>query len=164
MLNLLWGKLFSCQNFIYGSRAYRTPISYMPRSWRSAPFTMISQLDPAFFHKVLDAPETQLRVILAEDRGQVIGLMTYYPMFHLHSATSGLNLHHLFIDERYRGQGCAQQFMEYLTNAAAEFGASYITVSADLKNEPAHPLYLSMGFKRVAMGGAFFEYRSATND
>ena len=27
------------------------------------------------FHKVLDAPETQLRVILAEDRGQVIGLM-----------------------------------------------------------------------------------------
>jgi GNAT superfamily N-acetyltransferase len=96
----------------------------MPRSWRSAPFTMISQLDPAFFHKVLDAPETQLRVILAEDRGQVIGLMTYYPMFHLHSATSGLNLHQLFIDERYRGQGCAQQFMEYLTNAAAEFGAS----------------------------------------
>jgi len=136
----------------------------MPRSWRSAPFTMISQLDPAFFHKVLDAPETQLRVILAEDRGQVIGLMTYYPMFHLHSATSGLNLHHLFIDERYRGQGCAQHFMEYLTNAAAEFGANYITVSADLQNEPAHPLYLSMGFKRVAMGGAFFEYRSATND
>lgn len=125
---------------------------------------MISQLDPAFFHKVLDAPETQLRVILAEDRGQVIGLMTYYPMFHLHSATSGLNLHHLFIDERYRGQGCAQQFMEYLTNAAAEFGASYITVSAGLQNEPAHPVYLSMGFKRVAMGGAFFEYRSATND
>ena len=125
---------------------------------------MISQLDPAFFHKVLDAPETQLRVILAEDRGQVIGLMTYYPMFHLHSATSGLNLHQLFIDERYRGQGCAQQFMEYLTNAAAEFGASYITVSADLQNETAHPVYLSMGFKCVAMGGAFFEYRSATND
>ena len=90
--------------------------------------------------------------------------MTYYPTFHLHSATSGLNLHQLFIDERYRGQGCAQQFMEYLTNAAAEFGASYITVSADLQNEPAHPVYLPMGFKRVAMGGAFFEYRSATND
>ena len=164
MLNLLWGKLFSCQNFIYGSRAYRTPISYMPRSRRSAHFTMISQLDPAFFHKVLDAPETQLRVILAEDRGQVIGLMTYDPMFHLHSATSGLHLHQLFIDGRYRGQGCAQQFMEYLNNAAAAFGASYISVSADLQNEPAHPVYLSTEFKRVAIGGAFFEYRSATND
>jgi len=77
-------------------------------------------------------------------------------MFRLHSRTSGLYLHQLLIDESYRGQGCAQQFMEYLTNAAAEFGASYITVSADLQNEPAHPLYLSMGFKRVAMGGAFF--------
>ena len=46
-----------------------------------------SKLDPAFFHKVLSDPETQLRVILAEDRGQVIGLMAYYPMFRLHSAT-----------------------------------------------------------------------------
>ena len=85
--------------------------------------------------------------------------MAYYPMFRLHSATSGLHLHQLFIDESYRGQGCARQFMEYLTNTAAEFGASYITVSADLQNEPAHQVYLSMGFKRVAMGGAFFEYR-----
>ena len=49
--------------------------------------------------------------------------------------------------------------MEFLTNAAAEFGASYITVSADLQNEPAHQVYLSMGFKRVARAGAFFEYR-----
>ena len=123
-----------------------------------------SKLDPAFFHKVLSDPETQLRVILAEDRGQVIGVMAYYPIFRLHSATSGLHLHQLFIDESYRGQGCARQFMEYLTNAAAEFGASYITVSADLQNEPAHQVYLSPGFKRVAMGGAFFEYRPAPND
>ena len=122
-----------------------------------------SKLDPAFFHKVLDDPETQLRVILAEDRGQVIGLMAYYPMFRLHSATSGLHLHQLFIDENHRGQGCARQFMDYLTNAAAECGASYITVSADLQNEPAHQVYLAMGFKRVAMGGAFFEYHPAPN-
>ena len=58
-----------------------------------------AKLDPAFFHKVLSDPEAQLRVILAEDRGQVIGLMAYYPMFRLHSATSGLHLHQLFIDE-----------------------------------------------------------------
>jgi len=122
-----------------------------------------SKLDPAFFHKVLNDTETQLRVILAEDRGQVIGLMAYYPMFRLHSATSGLHLHQLFIDESYRGQGCARQFMEYLTNAAAEFGASYITVSADLQNETAHQVDLSLGFKRVTMGGAFFEYRPASN-
>ena len=70
-----------------------------------------AKLDPAFFHKVLDNPETQLRVILAEDRRQVIGLMAYYPMFRLHSVTSGLHLHQLFIDESYRGQGCARQFM-----------------------------------------------------
>ena len=123
-----------------------------------------AKLDPAFFHQVLENPATQLRVILAEDSGQVIGLMAYYPMFRLHSATSGLHLHQLFIDEGYRGQGCARQFMEYLTNAAAEFGASYITVSTDLQNEPAHQVYLAMGFKRVAMGGAFFEYSPAPND
>ena len=122
-----------------------------------------AKLDPAFFHKVLNDPETQLRVILAEDLGKVIGLMVYYPMFRLHSATLGLHLHQLFIDESYRGQGCARQFMDYLTNAAAEFGASYITVSADLQNEPAHQVYLSMGFKRMAMGDAFFEYRPASN-
>ena len=52
-----------------------------------------AKLDPTFFHKVLSDPETQLRVILAKDRGQVIGLMAYYPMFRLHSATSGLHLH-----------------------------------------------------------------------
>ena len=85
-------------------------------------------------------------------------------MFRLHSRTSGLHLHQLFIDESYRGQGCARQVMEYLTNAAAEFGATYITVSADLQNEPAHPVYLPMRFKRVAIGGRVFEYRPATND
>ena len=122
-----------------------------------------AKLDPAFFHKVPSDPETQLRVILAEDRGQVIGLMANYPMFRLHSATSGLHLHQLFLDESYRGQGCAGQFMEYLTNTAAEFGASYITVSADLQNEPAHQVYLTLGFKRVAIRGAFFEYRPAPN-
>ena len=89
------------------------------------------KLDPAFFHEVLQDPETQLRVILGEDRAQVIGLMAYYPMFRLYRATSGLHLHQIFIDESYRGEGCARQFMEYLTNAAAEIGASYITVSAD---------------------------------
>ena len=123
-----------------------------------------AKLDPAFFHKVLSDPEAQLRVILAEDRGQVIGLMAYYPMFRLYRATSGLHLHQIFIDESYRGHGCARQFMEYSTNAEAEFGASYITVSADLQYEPAHQVYLSMGFKRVAMGGAFFEYRPVPND
>lgn len=118
-----------------------------------------AKLDPAVFENLLSDPKTQLRIILAEDRGKIIGLMAYYPMFRLHSASSGLHLHQLFIDEGYRGQGCARQFMGYLTNAAAECGASYITVSADLQNEPAHQVYLSMGFKRVAMGGAFFEYR-----
>ena len=34
-----------------------------------------AKLDPAFFHQVLENPETQLRVILAEDHRQVIGLM-----------------------------------------------------------------------------------------
>ena len=72
-----------------------------------------SKLDPAFFHKVLNDTETQLRVILAKDHGQVIGLMAYYPLFRLHSATSGLHLHQLFIDESYRGQGCARQFMDF---------------------------------------------------
>lgn len=117
-----------------------------------------ASLDPAFFHKVLSDPKTQLRVILAQDQGQVIGLMAYYPMFRLHSASSGLHLHQLFIDHTHRGQGCARQFMDYLIHAAAECGASYISVSADLQNEPAHQVYLSMGFKRVALGGAFFEY------
>lgn len=78
--------------------------------------------------------------------------MAYYPMFRLHSTISGMHLHQLFIDESYRGQGCEWQFMKYLTNAAAELGASYITVSADLQNETAHQAYQSMGFKRVAMG------------
>ena len=114
-----------------------------------------SKLDPAFFNQVLSDPETQLLVKLAEDRGQVIGLMAYFPMFRLYSATSGLHLHQLFINESFRGQSYARQFMEYLTNAAAEFGASYITVSADLQNEPTHQVYLSMGFKLVAMGVRF---------
>ena len=118
-----------------------------------------AKLDPAIFENLLSDPKTQLRIILAEDRGKIIGLMAYYPMFRLPSATSGLHLHQRFIDEGYRGQGCARQFMGYLTNAAAECGASYITVSADLQNEPAHQVYLRMGFKRLALGGAFFEYR-----
>ena len=71
---------------------------------------MIGKIGSRLFHKVLSVPETQLRVILAEDRGQVIGLMAYYPMFRP-SATSGPHLHQLFIDESYRGQGCARQFM-----------------------------------------------------
>ena len=57
-----------------------------------------AELDPAFFHKVLGDPEAQLRTILAENRGQVIGLMAYYPMFRLYRATSGLHLHQIFID------------------------------------------------------------------
>ena len=93
-----------------------------------------AKLDPAVFENLLNDPTTQLRIILAEDRGKIIGLMAYYPMFRLHIATSGLHLHLLFIDEGYPGQGCARQFMGYLTNAAAECGASYITVSADLQN------------------------------
>ena len=117
-----------------------------------------AKLDPAVFENLLSDPKTQLGIILAEDRGKIIGLMAYYPTFRLHSATSGLHLHQFFIDEGYRGQGCARQFMGYLTNAAAECDASYITVSADLQNEPAQQVYLRMGFKRVAMGGAFFEY------
>jgi len=123
-----------------------------------------AKLDPVFFFFFLSDPKTQLRVILAEDRGQIIGLMAYYPVFRLHDATSGLHLHQLFIDEGHRGQGCAREFMNYLTKVAIENDARYITVSADLQNEPAHQVYLNMGFKRLALGGAFFEFCPVPND
>ena len=63
-----------------------------------------AKLDPAVFENLLSDPKTQLRIILAEDRGKIIGLMAYYPTFRLHSATSGLHLHQFLLTKATVGR------------------------------------------------------------
>jgi ribosomal protein S18 acetylase RimI-like enzyme len=91
------------------------------------------------------------RVLLAEDGGQVVGLLSLsfrHTLFH--PAPSAL-IDELVVEQSHRGQGIGRQLMAEAIERCRAVGCCEIEVSTERSNEAAQEFYRRHGFSHEAV-------------
>lgn len=97
--------------------------------------------------------ENGLNVLIAEQNGEAVGIMTYY--FYKIATFSGkhiLYIEDIFIDEKCRGNGIGGQFFSQAKNIAEERDCDRLEWKCLDWNEPAKSFYNKLGGKISSEG------------
>lgn len=89
-----------------------------------------------------------LHLLLAEVRGEITGFAALYGLMKLQAAERGLELHHLFVEDGFRGLGLGAALVEASKRKARELLCHSLTVGTHPDNLKAQAFYLSLGFER----------------
>lgn len=87
-------------------------------------------------------------ILLASDRGDILGFTQLYPSFSSVSMKRVWILNDLFVEESCRRQGVAQLLMNAAEEFARETGAVRVTLAAQISNVAAQALYESRGYTK----------------
>ena len=89
------------------------------------------------------------RLFVAELDGRIVGTFALLIMDNLahRGAPSGV-VEDVVVDEQHRGSGIGRQMMEFARNRCREAGCYKMALSSNLKREPAHAFYETLGFEK----------------
>ena len=94
-------------------------------------------------------------VMLAEERGTVVGFALFFPTYSTFLCKPGLYLEDLFVLPEHRGRGVGRALLVTLARLAVERGCGRFEWSVLDWNEPAIAFYLSLGAGRLTGWGGF---------
>jgi len=97
-----------------------------------------------------------VHVLVAEVAGSLVGYAAFLPVVWLQYAARGLDMHHLYVVEGWRGQGIASALLAEGTRLARDLGCTSILVGAAPDNTAAQGGDLAKGFERRPAEGARF--------
>ena len=87
-----------------------------------------------------------LHILIAESAGQPVGYAALLSLARLQYGQRGMDLHHLFVTDRCRGQGIGKQLLQAALNFSRDLDASYVVVGTHPENRKAQDFYLKCGF------------------
>lgn len=90
-------------------------------------------------------------VLVAEDRGEVIGCLTTSVMRVLHRPAPVGRISMLVVDEARRGEGVGALLVRAAEAALLEQGCYMVEVTSNLKRERAHRFYEQIGYARTSL-------------
>ena len=85
-------------------------------------------------------------VLLAEYKGEYVGLSNSFINFGTFAAKPFINIHDIVVLDKYRGLGIGRKLMEAIHSKAKELDCGKITLEVRTDNTTAQQLYKSMGF------------------
>lgn len=91
-----------------------------------------------------------ISVLVADCGDTLIGYAAMCGLIQLQSGTRGMDLHHLFTDATYRGQGVGRHLVDACKIAAIRSSCRYLSTSTQPENHAAQQFYISQGFTRKA--------------
>lgn len=94
---------------------------------------------------------TNFNVCVAEEDGQVIGLITASLRPTLWHPGPVALIDALIVDETARGRGVGKALIDTIVNWARKHGASEIEVSTEVDNEAAQAFYVRHGFRHESV-------------
>jgi ribosomal protein S18 acetylase RimI-like enzyme len=89
--------------------------------------------------------------LVAEVDGAVVGYATWYPAYDMSSATHGLHLLDLFVEEAGRGRGCGTALIRAVGRRAADGGGKWICFHTRPDNTRALALYRRLGAEDLGL-------------
>jgi ribosomal protein S18 acetylase RimI-like enzyme len=91
-------------------------------------------------------------VLLAQDTGVFVGLLTAFENFSTFTAKPMINIHDVFVLEEYRGKGYGRKLMNAIINEAEKRKCSRVTLEVRKDNRKAQNMYQSLGFEEAEQG------------
>jgi GNAT superfamily N-acetyltransferase len=96
-----------------------------------------------------------IEILVAESDARLIGYTVLCPLYRAQFAQRGLDMHHLFIVQDWRGKGVGRALIEAMVERARELGCAYVKVGTHPDNAAAQKFYLAYGFQPAPQGPQF---------
>lgn len=93
--------------------------------------------------------------ILALDNNRAVGLCNCFEGFSTFACQSLLNIHDVYVDKNYRGQGIARSMMQLAEQQARDKGYCKVTLEVLTNNESAKKSYRALGFQPYQLDQRF---------
>ena len=103
----------------------------------------------AYLYDLNENPFSSLAVY--EKNGKIIGVIGYYILFEDGQITT------LAVLKEYRGQGIANELMEYAIDSCDQQGCCQLSLEVRVSNTPAINLYQKHGFETVNIRKGYYE-------
>lgn len=87
-------------------------------------------------------------VLVLEIDGEAIGYTALCPLIHFQAGVRGIDMHHLFVERRFRGIGLGRQLINAALQKARELSCEFMKVGTHPDNKAAQETYLACGFVR----------------
>lgn len=106
-------------------------------------------LDEAQVREHLFGPRPYAEVVLAEDRGVVVGFALFFPTYSTFLGRPGLYLEDLFVRPEHRGHGHGKDLLAALACLATERKCGRLEWSVLTWNAPSIAFYRALGAERI---------------
>ena len=90
-----------------------------------------------------------LYVLVAEVDDELVGYVALCRLVRLQFGLRGMDMHHLFAEAPFRGQGVGHRLVDASKITARALSCSYMTVSTHPENHKAQAFYERLGFERA---------------
>lgn len=87
-------------------------------------------------------------IVVAEKGEKLIGFAAMCGLIQLQFGVRGMDMHHLFTKEEFRGLGVGRSLVEACKVEAITLSCRYMTVGTHPDNHEAQAFYTSLGFER----------------
>jgi len=94
--------------------------------------------------------------LVAEEEARLVGYVTLLRLGRFQYGQRGIDLHHVFVTEDWRGRGVGRALVTEALAFGGRMGASYATVTATPQNRAAQAYYRKLGFSDAPQFGARF--------
>jgi len=89
-----------------------------------------------------------ISVIVADRGDKLLGYAAMCTLIQLQFGARGMDMHHLFTETAFRGQGVGRSLVEACKIDAISKSCRYLAVGTHPDNQEAQAFYLSLGFER----------------
>ena len=93
-------------------------------------------------------PDRQFHVVLAEDAGAPVGMVTYFFNYSTWTAQLGVYVQDIHVCRSHRGTGLGRRLIAATARAGKRVGATHLRLSVDPDNEAAQRFYEQLGMAR----------------
>lgn len=93
-------------------------------------------------------PRPRFGCLLAERRGEVLGMALFFPTYSTFAGEAGLYIEDLIVRDAHRGRGVGRALLAACAAEAERQGCVRLTLSALDWNRPARRLYEKLGFRQ----------------
>ena len=106
----------------------------------------VAAISPDLLRRDVFGAAPWIYILVAETRDALIGYVALCGLSRLQFGQRGMDMHHLFIEDGWRGHGVGRSLVAASKIKAINLSCSYMTVSTHPDNHKAQAFYRALGF------------------